>query len=167
MKMSILEIEYRNIRKINDLKIPFVNENGEIIKNNFIMMANGTGKTTTMTLLKGLFDGTAPSWPSEKIKSFAPTMTGAEHGEFAVTVKFDEKRYKYVLSLDYKAGTAEISTITSAVGGRESGRHLPESIRGIFSPEFVRRFIFDGEQAEKPLIALPMKLMKQSNTCIA
>lgn len=151
MKMSILEIEYRNIRKINDLKIPFVNENGEIIKNNFIMMANGTGKTTTMTLLKGLFDGTAPSWSSEKIKSFAPTMTGAEHGEFAVTVKFDEKRYKYVLFLDYKAGTAEISTITSAVGGRESGRHLPESIRGIFSPEFVRRFIFDGEQAEKTL----------------
>ena len=151
MKMSILEIEYRNIRKINDLKIPFVNENGEIIKNNFIMMANGTGKTTTMTLLKGLFDGTAPTWPSEKIKSFAPAMTGAEHGEFAVTVKFDEKRYKYVLSLDYKAGTAEISTITSAVGGRESGRHLPESIRGIFSPEFVRRFIFDGEQAEKTL----------------
>jgi hypothetical protein len=151
MKMSILEIEYRNIRKINDLKIPFVKDNGEIIKNNFIMMANGTGKTTTMTLLKGLFDGTAPSWPSEKIKSFAPTMTGAEHGEFAVTVKFDEKRYKYVLFLDYKAGSAEISTITSAVGGRESGRHLPESIRGIFSPEFVRRFIFDGEQAEKTL----------------
>lgn len=151
MKMSILEIEYRNIRKINVLKIPFVNDSGEIIKNNFIMMANGTGKTTTMTLLKGLFDGTAPSWSSEKIKSFAPTMTGAEHGEFAVTVKFDEKRYKYVLSLDYKAGTAEISTVTSAVGGRESGRHLPESIRGIFSPEFVRRFIFDGEQAEKTL----------------
>lgn len=151
MKMSILEIEYRNIRKINDLKISFVNDNGGIIKNSFIMMANGTGKTTTMTLLKGLFDGTAPSWSGEKIKSFAPTMTGAEHGEFAVTVKFDEKRYKYVLSLNYKTGTAEISTITSAVGGRESGRHLPESIRGIFSEEFVRRFIFDGEQAEKTL----------------
>lgn len=151
MKMSIFEIEYRNIRKINDLKIPFVNDNGEIIKNNFIMMANGTGKTTTMTLLKGLFDGMAPSWSSEKIKSFAPTITGAEHGEFAVTVKFDEKRYKYVLFLDYKAGTAEISTIASAIGGRESGRHLPESLRSIFSPKFVRRFIFDGEQAEKTL----------------
>lgn len=72
MKMSILEIEYRNIRKINDLKIPFVNENGEIIKNNFIMMANGTGKTTTMTLLKGLFDGTAPTWPSEKSSLLLP-----------------------------------------------------------------------------------------------
>lgn len=151
MKMSILEIEYRNIRKINELKISFLDKNGEIIKNSFIMMANGTGKTTTMTLLKGLFDGTAPSWSVERIKSFAPAMTGAEQGEFAVTVKFDEKRYKYVLALDYKVGTAEISTITSAVGGRESGRHLPESIRAIFTPEFVRRFIFDGEQAEKTL----------------
>lgn len=151
MKMSILEIEYRNIRKINELKISFLDKNGGIIKNSFIMMANGTGKTTTMTLLKGLFDGTAPSWGMDRIKSFAPTMTGAEQGEFAVTVKFDEKRYKYVLVLDYKAGTAEINTIASAVGGRESGRRLPESIRAIFTPEFVRRFIFDGEQAAKTL----------------
>lgn len=151
MKMTILEIEYRNIRKISDLKISFQDRNGEVIKNSFLMMANGTGKTTTMTLLKGLFDGTAESWFANQVKSFAPTMTGAKNGEFAVTVKFDEKRYKYVLSLDYKKGVAEISTITPAIGGRESGRHLPESIRGIFSREFVRRFIFDGEQAEKTL----------------
>lgn len=151
MKMSILEIGYKNIRKISELKISFLDADGRIIKNNFIMMANGTGKTTTMTLLKGLFDGTAPSWSPETIKSFAPAMTGAERGEFAITVKFDEKRYKYVLSMDYRTGSAEISTITSALGGRENGRHLPESIRGIFSSEFVRRFIFDGEQAEKTL----------------
>lgn len=94
-------------------------------------------------------------------------MTGAEHGEFAVTVKFDEKRYKYVLSLDYKAGTAEISTITSAVGGRESGRHLPESIRGIFPRNLSAGLSLMVSKLKKPLIALPMKLMKQSNTCIA
>ena len=149
--MSILEIEYKNIRKINDLKISFLDANGSIIKNNFIMMANGTGKTTTMTLLKGLFDESASSWYKDTIKSFAPIKTGAEHGEFAVTVKFDEKRYKYVLSMDYKKGTAEINTITSALGGRENGRYLPESIRDIFSPRFVRRFIFDGEQAAKTM----------------
>jgi len=28
---------------------------------------------------------------------------------------------------------------------------LPESIKGIFTPEFVRRFVFDGEQAEKSM----------------
>lgn len=151
MKMSILEIEYKNIRKVNELKIPFVNADGKTIKNNFIMMANGTGKTTTMTLLKGLFDGSALSWKSDIIKSFAPVMTNAGHGEFAVTVLFDDRRYKFFLLLDYKTGSATIETSSPTLGGRESGRHLPESIRGIFSPEFVRRFIFDGEQAEKTL----------------
>ena len=151
MKMSLLEIEYKNIRKVNELKIPFVNADGKTIKNNFIMMANGTGKTTTMTLLKGLFDGSALSWKSDIIKSSAPVMTNAGHGEFAVTVLFDDRRYKFFLLLDYKTGSATIETSSPTLGGRESGRHLPESIRGIFSPEFVRRFIFDGEQAEKTL----------------
>lgn len=62
MKMSILEIEYKNIRKITDLKLSFVDAAGNVIKNNFIMMANGTGKTTTMELLKGLLDGKAVDW---------------------------------------------------------------------------------------------------------
>ena len=78
-------------------------------------------------------------------------MTNAGHGEFAVTVLFDDRRYKFFLLLDYKTGSATIETSSPTLGGRESGRHLPESIRGIFSPEFVRRFIFDGEQAEKTL----------------
>ena len=51
MKMSILGIEYKNIRKISELKLSFVDANGKSIKNNFVMMANGTGKTTTMDRL--------------------------------------------------------------------------------------------------------------------
>ena len=44
MKMSILELEYKNIRKISSLQISFRNDTGGVIKNNFVMMANGTGK---------------------------------------------------------------------------------------------------------------------------
>lgn len=54
MKMAILELEYKNIRKITALKLPFTKADGSVISNNFIMMANGTGKTTTMELIKGL-----------------------------------------------------------------------------------------------------------------
>lgn len=145
MKMSILEIEYKNIRKISELKLTFDK------KNNFIMMANGTGKTTTMTLLKGLFDGSAESWPAVKVKSFAPTTVTADEGEFIVTVKFDDKLYKYFLTLNYISGEARISTLTSAHGGREERLYLPDSLSGIFTKEFVNRFIFDGEQAEKSM----------------
>ena len=64
-----------------------------VISNNFIMMANGTGKTTTMELIKGLFDGTAAGWTASKVRSFAPTVTEADTGEFSTTVKFDDRQY--------------------------------------------------------------------------
>lgn len=150
MKMTILEMEYKNIRKITTLKLSFTKPDGAAISNNFIMMANGTGKTTTMELLKGLFDGTAANWSSTKVHSFAPTLTEADSGEFIITVKFDERQYKYFLSMNYKDGTIEVET-SAPPKGRETGLRLPESIRGIFTPEFVRRFVFDGEQAAKSM----------------
>lgn len=150
MKMTILEIEYKNIRKITTLKLPFTNADGAVIGNNFIMMANGTGKTTTMELIKGLLDGTAADWTAFKVRSFAPTLTEADTGEFSITVKFDDRQYKYFLSMNYKDGTVQVET-SAPPKGREPGLRLPESIRGIFTPEFVRRFVFDGEQAAKSM----------------
>lgn len=150
MKMAILELEYKNIRKITALKLPFTKADGSVISNNFIMMANGTGKTTTMELIKGLFDGTAAGWTASKVRSFAPTLTEADTGEFSITVKFDDRQYKYFLSMNYKDGTVQVET-SAPPKGREAGLRLPESIRGIFTPEFVRRFVFDGEQAAKSM----------------
>lgn len=150
MKMSILEFEYKNIRKISSLQISFRNNEGGVIKNNFVMMANGTGKTTTMTLIKGLLDGSAAKWSADYVKSFSPTTTTGDTGEFSITVKFDEKQYKYFLSLNYVNGVAKIETLAPPKG-RETGLRLPEAIKGIFTPEFVSRFVFDGEQAKKSM----------------
>lgn len=150
MKMSILEFEYKNIRKISSLQISFHNNGGGVVKNNFVMMANGTGKTTTMTLIKGLLDGSAAKWSPDYVKSFSPTTTTSDNGEFSITVKFDEKQYKYFLALDYVNGMAKIETLAPPKG-RESGLRLPEAIKGIFTPEFVSRFVFDGEQAKKSM----------------
>lgn len=151
MKMSILGMEYKNIRKISDLKLSFVDDTGNVINNNFIMMANGTGKTTTMALLKGLLDGTAVDWEASEVRSFAPTTSISDTGEFSITVKFDERQYKYFLCLDYRAGVAKINTTTTDNGGYEEGRYLPDSIKDIFTSEFVSRFVFDGEQAKKTM----------------
>lgn len=150
MKMSILEIEYKNIRKISELKLSFVKKDGTVIKNSFIMMANGTGKTTTMTLITGLLGKEAESWSPHKIRSFAPTTVTADCGEFSMTVKFDEKEYKYFLILNYEKETASIETL-ALPKGREAGLGLPEAIKDIFKPSFVHRFVFDGEQAAKSM----------------
>lgn len=153
MKMSILEIGYKNIRKIKELKLSFINKDGSIIKNNFIMMANGTGKTTTMTLIKGLLDGNATKWSVEEVRSFAPTTEYINEGEFNISVKFDNEQYTYFLILNYESGIATIKTTRALAknGGYETGRSLPEAISRIFTEEFVRRFVFDGEQAVKSM----------------
>ena len=41
MKMTILGIEYKNIRKITTLKLPFTKSDGTVISHSFVMMANG------------------------------------------------------------------------------------------------------------------------------
>lgn len=107
-------------------------------------------KSPRMELIKGLFDGTAAGWTASKVRSFAPTLTEADTGEFSITVKFDDRQYKYFLSMNYKDGTVQVET-SAPPKGREAGLRLPESIRGIFTPEFVRRFVFDGEQAAKSM----------------
>ena len=150
MKMTILEFEYKHIRKISSLKMSFVDTIGNIIQNNFVMMANGTGKTTTMSLIKGLLDGSATNWSEETVRSFSPTTSQSDNGEFSMTVKFDEKQYKYFLVLDYIGGVAKIETLAPPKG-RDAGLRLPDSIKGIFTPEFVSRFVFDGEQAKKSM----------------
>lgn len=145
MKMTILEMAYKNIRRINALTLSFSEA-----KNTFLMMGNGTGKTTTMELIKGLFDGTASKWSKEKVKEYKPMFGEASNGEFTIKVKFDEAQYIYKLLLNYTDGVAKIKT-TALPKGEEEGLKLPESLKGIFSPEFVRRFVFDGEQAVKSL----------------
>ena len=150
MKMSILYFEYKNIRKFNNLKIPFVDHNDNIIKNTFLMMGNGTGKTTSMSLIKGLLDGSAANWSSDKIKSFAPINKIEKEGYFSIAVKFNDRKYIYKLNLYYEQGKASIET-TALPKGKEKGLILPEALNGVFSPEFVRRFVFDGEQAVKSL----------------
>lgn len=149
MKMTVLELECTNIRKLSSLKLLF-HQNENPIKNNFVMMANGTGKTTIIQLIKGLLDGSAINWSPERIKEFAPSAISADLGEFSLSVKFDNKQYKYILGLNYKNGTAKIETVVPP-RGRENGLHLPEALKGIFTSEFVSRFVFDGEQAKKSM----------------
>jgi hypothetical protein len=153
MLMTITEISYLNIRKISELVISFENAEGKPIKNNFIMMASGTGKTMTMELILGVFDGTADGWLADRVKSYKPLLGEINFGEFSISVKFDDRTYKYTLELNYETGTASIFTSVAAEtgGGKERRRKLPLFVQELFTKNFVRRFVFDGEQAAKVL----------------
>jgi len=151
MEMIISEISYSNIRKIKELKINFFNGN-KFFRNTFIMMANGTGKTMSMDLIKGILDESANTWKPNKVKSFKPLNRDVDNGQFCLTVLFDNKKYKYFLDFDFVNNKSSIRTTVSAeVGGGIGKRRLPEELKDLFLPEFVQRFVFDGEQAKKVL----------------
>ncbi len=110
-------------------------------------MANGTGKTTTMELIKGS-NGRFGSWlecrkKSRHLHQLHHILMWACWG-IAVKIWMNICQYKYFLYMNYKTGTANIKTTTTTLGGMEDGRHLPMLLKAFFYPEFVRRFVFDG-----------------------
>ena len=154
MEICILGWSYKNIRRFGDLKIDLSPNLMTLPKVSLIMMRNGTGKTTTIHLIRAVLNGTASSWSPKQIREFKPQNSEVSEGEFSLSVRFDGDIYHYSLLLDYNRGTARYLTsrVSNTGGGQEEGRNLPSSLNGVFDVEqFVNRFIFDGEQARKTL----------------
>jgi DNA sulfur modification protein DndD len=153
MKAQILNWSYRGIRGVNNLDIDLQKKEGAPYQSTLIMMPNGTGKTTTLTLLRAIFNGKADTeWSTDSIKSFDPKIPGVKEGKFTVQLRIDDQNYWVELKLDYFRGTATYSTSkVGRTGGLQYGHHLPEVVKDIFTKEFVKRFIFDGELAQSIL----------------
>lgn len=154
MKVKILGWEYENIRRMEKLTVRLEHPKKEdVYHTSLIMMANGTGKTTTLYLIRAILSGNAEQWGSEEVRSYRPAGSDVSEGKFVLFMQFDEDIYYFVLHLDYLEGTAWYETSNAMMeGGYERGRRLPLEWRGIFrSEEFVNRFVFDGEQARKTL----------------
>lgn len=155
MKIRIISWKYENIRKMGNTEINLSMKEGGVYPISLIMMPNGTGKTTTITLMRGLLSGKAVQWNEKTVRSFAPLRQTADMGCFQLKMSFDNKIYYYILKLDYVEGKAAILTSQAEdIGGLEEGWIPPYQLKGIMdNEEFVNRFIFDGEQAKKTLDA--------------
>lgn len=116
------------------------------------MMPNGTGKTTTINLMRAVLDGTATDWDQDKVREFKPQYGDIRKGEFRLKTKINDDIYHFVLCLDYENGKAQYKTSrTGEPGGLDDGRNLPYQLSGVLNSQFVSRFVFDGEQAKKTL----------------
>jgi DNA sulfur modification protein DndD len=152
MKVQILKWIYTGVRGVNNLEINIQKSDSNPYQTSLIMMPNGTGKTTTITLLRAIFDGSAINWAPEIVKSFDPKLGGVRQGSFNVQLFIDESYYWVELVLDYVKGTAFYRTSRSGdTGGLENGHYLPEYVKHVFTKDFVKRFIFDGELAQNIL----------------
>lgn len=155
MKIRIIGWNYEKIRKMGDTEIMLTGEGRDVYPVSMIMMPNGTGKTTTIKLLRGLLSGNAEKWDEKTVKSLKPLREDADRGKFKLKISFDNRIYYYILNLDYIEGKAFIQTSKAdEAGGLEDGWQPPYELKGIMdNEEFVNRFIFDGEQAKKTLDA--------------
>ena len=154
MEIKVPGWSYHNIRRFDNLEVDLRQGGNKLPHVALIMMRNGTGKTTTISLIRAILSGAALRWTPEQVREYQPKNSTVESGVFQLSIRFDSDPYIYFLMLDYENGRASYQTsrVNNASGGLEDGRNLPTSLQGIFDvEEFVNRFVFDGEQAKKTL----------------
>lgn len=149
MKIRILGWNCENIRQFRNLEFHLEDEAG-LPHIYLVMMRNGTGKTTTMNLIRTVLSGS--DMTEQEVRSYRPTEYDCEEGKFTLIMQYDDKRYFYVLKLDYLDGKFQYFTSrTGECGGLESGRMVPRELKVFDNRDFICRFVFDGEQAQLTL----------------
>lgn len=150
MNVRILGWAYKNIRGVVNLEVSVEKEMNEPFPVSMLMMQNGTGKTTTINLFRAIFDGQADKWDHSTVKDFQPPETDVMSGEFNAKLLIDGCMYVVYIILDYSLGSASYMTSREGdQGGLDHGHNLPTELKNVFTTEFVKRFIFDGELAKE------------------
>ncbi|MBE9226201.1 AAA family ATPase [Phormidium sp. LEGE 05292] len=120
-----------------------------------IQMPNGTGKTTTLNMLRATLSGSAKNWKPDEVRELRRTGSYDKSGQFIVRLAIDNEPLTFELNFDFKEGKAFYRT--SSYIGIEDGFSPRLRLRKFFTPEFVKLFVFDGELAKNLLDAKQTK----------
>jgi DNA repair exonuclease SbcCD ATPase subunit len=145
MKLRIEEIRYKNIREFGDLTIDLTHSGGNNTHHvSLIQMPNGTGKTTTMGLIRNLI--TKADLDEQQVREYAPKID-AKDGEFVMGLATDDQRFRLYMQLDYDLGTVSYrhSYTKREGGGINNGHYLPPELNDTLTESFVDLFVFNGE----------------------
>ena len=139
-----------------DHQVSFLKDRQNIYPVSLIQMPNGTGKTTTLELLRAALSGdaltgkgSAQEWSADKIRSFQKRNSQNSSGQFQVILICDTRRLTITMDFDFEDGIVTYST-TLPSGNRE-GFHPPRDVMKFFEANFVNFFVFDGELAAQLL----------------
>jgi len=141
--MRIHRLRFENIREFDKLEFCFGDETPYHVS--MIQMGNGTGKTTTLNLIRALLTLKGKDFSSEEVADLRPKKFDADFGRVDLIVSFDNDMHKLTLELDYQSGEHKYSTTSSTGkhGGVESGLKVPTKFT--FLQKFVDLFVFNGE----------------------
>jgi len=133
-------------------EIDCCNSAGELYKISLIQMPNGTGKTTTLSLLRAALSGAVlrEEWDQATINEFRKKGNGPNTvGTFEVRLVLNNRRATILMYFDFENG--RVSYKTTYGQGQQVGFHPPGDFRRFLNPNFVSYFVFDGELAQRLL----------------
>ena len=131
-----------------DHKVSFEREPEHVYRISLLQMPNGTGKTTTLHLLRTALSGATDKgdWQPSHVRSFCKRGNENGTGAFRVTLLVDGRRVTICLNFDFDQGT--VNCTTTLPSGMKNGFRPPPGIEKFLLPEFVNFYVFDGELAE-------------------
>lgn len=150
MKVSVASWSSRGLR-CPDVDISLLNTDGEPARVALIQMPNGTGKTTTLELIRATLTGEASKWAPDRVKEFRRPLSSVEEGTFIITLRMNDRPLTLEMGLDFIDGTVSYKTSTPGSGGVKSRYDPPSQILKFLTPAFLNLFIFDGEFADELL----------------
>jgi len=149
MNLKITGIRYENIREFKEVELDFTDDTpGNPHHISLVQMPNGTGKTTTMDLIRILLLG--KEMGAEEVRSFQPSNFDAIDGSFEVDFVSSGEPFTLRLELDYEIGDYSYRHIKpqEVGGGDMAGHFLPNELNNVITDDFVDLFVFNGELTE-------------------
>lgn len=116
-----------------------------------IQMPNGTGKTTTLSLLRAALSGAAANggWSRAHVKELRKKGGKNPDGIFELQLALNDKRITIIMEFDFETGRIDYKTTWGS--GQEDGFNPPFELRRFMNDDFVNFYVFDGELAENLL----------------
>ena len=112
-----------------------------------IQMPNGTGKTTTLELLRAALSGNLEGREgSADIGRFRKKGFAVDRGEFEVRLQLNDKPLTVTLEFDFALERVDYKTTWGS--GQKRGFKPPDPLVQFMNEAFVNFYVFDGELAD-------------------
>jgi hypothetical protein len=110
-----------------------------------VQMPQGTGKTTTLELLRAALSGEATQWTPETVRKYQRPSENVAKGQFVARLRVDGRLLSFELTLGYEDGNVRYRTTISDRQSVVQGWNPPPTF---LSSKFIRNFIIDAEHCD-------------------